>query len=80
MFGIGKLIETIVVIAMVWFGFKYIQRIGEMNDRRRQRAGQGQRASAATPPGIEDMICCRECGTWQSSRDAKACGRRGYPY
>jgi uncharacterized protein len=85
MFALGKILETILIVVAVWYGFKYVQRVGETNDRRRRGPASGPMPGGATGApapmaGVEDMIRCRECGTWQTGRDAKSCGRRGCPY
>ena len=93
MFGLSlsKLIVLAVIIAAVWYGYKWLNRVSEMrkdeaeSDRldQKRRAAEADRASAAPVPsrgGAEDMESCRACGTYVSASSARACGRRECPY
>jgi len=64
---VAKFLVTILLICVVWFGFRYAQRLGEI----RRRPGK--------PPavGVQDLVECPVCRTW---RTPKACGRADCPY
>ncbi len=78
----GKFIVTVAVVAAIWFGFQYLQRLAELQERRRAR-----RMARATPPppgsvsaSVRDLVNCPVCGTWQTGGAARACGRKDCPY
>ncbi len=78
-----KLLLTIAVIAIIWFGFKYLARVAEIRSRGGSRpAPVRPRPEAAKPLGedVQDMVRCRVCDTWQPGRTAKSCGRGNCPY
>lgn len=78
-FSLQKLLFTILVIAIVWYGFKMIARIqerrseGDAASRRRRRSG-GAAAEA------EEMVACALCGTFVPARNARSCGRDDCPW
>jgi uncharacterized protein len=77
MFGgpLGKLLILVAVIAAVWYGYKYVNRIGQIRAEQRRRTpapGKGARE-------IEDMQKCRVCGAYVTAR-AGNCGRADCPY
>ncbi len=75
----GKFLLTVAVIAIVWFGFKYLARLAELKHR---DAAPAPKMRADRAPGIEaeTMVECRVCGTWQPAGAAKPCGRADCPY
>ena len=77
----AKLLLTVAVIAIIWFGFKYLTRMAEI--RRRGNPPPSPRGPEPAKPsveGVEDMVRCRVCDTWQPARTAKSCGRADCPY
>ena len=77
MFGgpFGKLLVIAVVIAVVWYGYKYINRVNAIREELRRRAPKpGGRALEA-----EDMTKCRVCGAYVTAQ-ARNCGRADCPY
>ncbi len=72
-----KLLVLAVVIALVWYGFKWAGRIS------RQRGGgeipRDDTAKAALEDA-EDMAKCEVCGTFVPARGARDCGRDNCPY
>jgi hypothetical protein len=77
MFGgpLGKLLVIIAVIAAVWYGYKYVNRVNEIRETQRRRAPRpGTRALEA-----EDMTKCRVCGAYVTQH-ARNCGRADCPY
>ncbi len=70
-FSIGKLIVLAAVIAVVWYGFKWMGR---------PRTGGGGRVADDPPPSIEEMDKCDLCGTFVPAEGAQDCGRDGCPY
>lgn len=78
MFGgpLGKLLVLIAVIAAVWYGYKYVERINELRGKQRRRAPKQPKARALE---AEDMAKCRVCGTYVAA-NAGGCGKPGCPY
>lgn len=81
-FSLQKLIVLIVVVAAVWYGFKFITRL---QDARRTdaelRDSAARRPKAATgPTEAEDMVQCPVCQAYIQARGATDCGRADCPY
>jgi uncharacterized protein len=92
MFGIPsiqKLIVLAAVIALVWYGFKFI---GRLQDQRKAEGGLGARAArrpkrrsrtAAAEPAVqdaEDMVACPVCQAYVQARGVTRCDRSDCPY
>ena len=80
-FSIQKLIFTVAIVLIVWYGFKVI---GRLDKKRKAQIKVGRRRkkppSPAEDPETENMVACAVCGTFVSSRGTKSCGREGCPY
>jgi len=72
----GKILLLVLVVAIVWFGFRHLTRVTEMVIRRGGFHPGSPRDSAPS----ETMSECRVCGVWQPSRTASPCGRADCPY
>ena len=85
-FGIAKLLFTLAVIAMIWYGSKWWVRIRERAKLQQQRRaavdhepearGSRSRRTAA----VEDTILCASCGAYVPLREPRSCGRADCPY
>jgi hypothetical protein len=82
MFGLslGKFLVLAILIAVVWYGFKYARQIDAMRRaleremaRRREAASPGARSLPA-----EDLVKCAACGAYVPAQ-AAACGRTDCP-
>ena len=68
-----KYLLLILVIAGVWYGFRYVNK---------KKAA----APPVTPPPAqpqvkaEDMTACRVCGAYVAEATVKSCGRNDCPY
>ncbi len=88
-FSLQKLLVLVAVIALVWYGFKFI---GRVQDQRRADGGLGARAprrakrrgaAPATEPraqDVEDMVACPVCQAYVQARGATRCDRSDCPY
>ena len=80
-FSVGKLIVLGVIIAVVWYGWKYVQRVEAV---RRALKAEIERRRAGAPPAqnrpAEDLVKCSACGIYVPSRGAHACGRADCPW
>ncbi len=92
MFGIPSLQKLLVlaaVIALVWYGFKFV---GRLQDQRRAEGGLGARAprrpkrrgrASVAEPGMqdaEDMVACPVCQAYVQARGTTRCDRSDCPY
>lgn len=86
---VTKILLTVVVVALIWFGFKYAARIVEMREMREKREARerGRAVPGAGPSvrdevqaaGVKDLVKCPVCTTFRAA-DAGSCGRRDCPY
>ncbi len=90
-FSLTKLIFTVLVIVVIWKGFKFFGRLQDVkirtrkaeNLKRRAAAQAGNKAGvkAAKPPDkTADMTECPVCATFVVASGAEACGREDCPY
>ncbi|HLJ64435.1 MAG TPA: hypothetical protein VKT70_10035 [Stellaceae bacterium] len=76
----GKLLLLAILVAILWYGYKYLHRIDEVRRllrqemTRRQREAGTKRASLAA----EDLILCLRCGAYVSPK-SDPCGRPACP-
>ncbi len=76
-FSLTKLLVLAIIIALVWYGFKWAGRISA------QRGGggiPGDDAGKAALEDAEDMAKCEACGTFVPAEGARDCGRDSCPY
>jgi len=79
--SLGKLLFTIVVVAAVFFGWKWLSRVQAVRGGAPRRVREkAERPSA--PPAVEavDMVACPVCGDYVPAKGARSCGRSGCPY
>jgi uncharacterized protein len=87
-FSLQKLLVLAAVIALVWYGFKFV---GRLQDQRKADGGLGARAprrpkrrgTPATEPraqDAEDMVACPVCQAYVQARGATRCDRSDCPY
>ncbi len=93
-FSFTKIIVLVAVVAAVWYGFKYIERLQRIDkgDRRPTERSIGERLRKAArsksgphqgsgdPDVIEDTEKCRKCGVYISVDANSNCGKPGCPY
>ncbi|MBC7951128.1 MAG: hypothetical protein H7Z12_04800 [Rhodospirillaceae bacterium] len=78
----AKILLTIVAVAIVWFGFKYLQRVTELRERRDARAPAGDKPRfepVADGESVQDLEKCSICNTFRSPK-LGPCGRVNCPY
>ncbi len=87
-FSLYKLLVLAAVIALVWYGFKFV---GRLQDQRKADGGLGARAARpkrrggapATEPrarDAEDMVACPVCQAYVQAHGATRCDRSDCPY
>lgn len=84
-FSLPKLLFTVVVIALVIYGFKWIGRLQRDRDAAlaKRRNAKTEDKSGGTPAAadeVEDMIKCRTCGAYVPASGAVSCGREDCPF
>lgn len=82
----GKLLLTVAVVALIWFGFKFAQRLLDDKRRREERAARAPISGTKprfepNPDGdsVQDLVKCPACQTYRSAR-LGSCGRSDCPY
>ncbi|MCP5372523.1 MAG: hypothetical protein H6907_12405 [Hyphomicrobiales bacterium] len=93
MFGLSltKILFTIIAVAAIWYGFKWLNRVQDNRDARprgrvngggrpKARGGPSRAAPEAADPDVEDMVACPTCGDFVTARGARSCGRDNCPY
>jgi len=80
--SLGKLLFMAIVIATVWYGFKYAGRVETIRRSLREEVARRQAGSAARPPArnIEDLVKCVQCGAFVSATSAGNCGKPHCPW
>lgn len=89
MFGIsfGKLIVLVAVIAAVWYGFKYIGRLQDIEKGERKplqrtmserlRRSSRKKSGSSDTDIVEETIQCPKCGTYIAVGAEHDCCRSG---
>jgi uncharacterized protein len=85
-FSFTKLLILAILILIVWYGFKYAARIeavkqtlrAEALRRRQGAAGDGGMRPTARP--VEDLVKCRQCGSFVAAQGAANCGKPQCPW
>lgn len=84
MFGIsfGKVLLLVAVVAIIWFGYRWLQRWDKerRESERREAAQLGQSAARPATGQAEEMSACRVCGTYVAASAARSCGRPNCPF
>ena len=81
-FSLPKLIFTVLVVVVVFYGFKAISQLQERREKQvaDRASARGTDAAAKRSAGVEDMVACATCGTFVPTRSARSCGRGDCPY
>lgn len=82
-FSITKILFTVAVIAVIWYGFKWVGRMQVQRARAQDGRAPSARAkdsSDAPKDAIEDMVACATCGDFVAAQGARSCGRDNCPY
>jgi uncharacterized protein len=80
-FGLMKLLFTVLVVAAVWYGFRYFS--GKQNRVGGSGGGNdGNVGGGGSSPKVdaEDLSACPVCGTFVRPATATNCGRGDCPY
>lgn len=78
----AKFLLTVAVVALIWFGFKYLQRVQELRSRAATRKPDGEKPRfqpVDNGESVQDLVKCPRCSTYRSSK-LGSCGQQGCPY
>jgi uncharacterized protein len=80
--SLGKLILLAIIIAVVWYGFKYMERVETLRRTQRREADRQRKSAPPGPRGIEaeDLVKCARCGAYVAAGSATHCGRPDCPW
>ncbi len=80
MFGLSpsKILFTVLVIAVVWYGFKWLGQLQKRNGGKSAKDPDQVNRDAA--PATEDLVACSLCGDYVSATRASNCGRADCPH
>ena len=82
MLSFPKLIVLVAVIAVIWFGFRWLERVERARRRAAERAQARLGRDRLGPIGgaeTQEMKACPVCGTYVAAT-ARACGRPKCPF
>jgi hypothetical protein len=76
---IGKLILLALVVAAVWYGWKYLGRLTQIREEVRKRAPRPEGGPAPSLKA-EETTKCQVCGAYVAAGAAGSCGRVDCPF
>jgi uncharacterized protein len=82
-FSLTKLIFTAAVIALIWYGFKWVGRVQanrQAEARARLREGDASPVGTGAEDTAHDMVKCAVCGDFVFPEATEGCDRPGCPY
>ena len=87
-FSFSKVLFTVVVAAIVWYGWKWMNRMqarrqGELDESGRRPVRGGRRSQpkrSARRMETEDLVQCKVCASYVPVRGGGACDRAGCPF
>ncbi|WP_158043718.1 PP0621 family protein [Skermanella pratensis] len=76
-----KLLTLVLLIAIVWFGFKFVARSQAIAKAKREMAARREAGlPRPRPHDAQEMVRCASCGVYVPAAKADACGRPDCPY
>ncbi|MEC8134532.1 MAG: hypothetical protein VX107_00050 [Pseudomonadota bacterium] len=75
MFGFGKILVLAVIIAVVWYGFKFVGRLQAKRQEELKNAGREGNSKDAG-----DMVKCPQCAAFVVAGGAAKCSKSECPY
>ena len=75
MFGFGKILVLAVIIAVVWYGFKFVGRLQAKRQEELKNAGREGNSKDAG-----DMVKCQQCAAFVVAGGAAKCSQSECPY
>ncbi|MBR9970291.1 hypothetical protein [Magnetospirillum sulfuroxidans] len=77
----AKFLLTVAMIALIWFGFRFAQRLTQQKQRpvTRERGDKPRFTPDEDGESVRDLIKCPRCDTWRG-QSLGSCGRGDCPY
>jgi hypothetical protein len=80
-FSLPKLLLFALLVAIVWFGVRYVNRVEEIRRAVREELKRRQPPRRqAQSIEAEDLVKCGQCGAYVAARSASSCGRPDCPW
>jgi hypothetical protein len=79
-FSMPKFLLFALVIAIVWFGFRYVSRVDAIRRQLREEMKRRQRPQGPVRIEAEDLVKCAQCGAYVAARSGASCGRTDCPW
>ena len=73
-FSLTKLLVLAALIAAVWYGFRWVQRLQQV-----QQAAEKDKVERGADPSSEDLVACSRCGVFVPARGGRSCDRADCP-
>ncbi len=82
---VPKLLLLALVLLLVWYGVRFVTRVGQVHQALRRAAEQAAmnaqgRAQPLQAIATEDLVKCGVCGAFVPAKSTASCGRAGCPY
>lgn len=78
--SVGKLLLLLLLVAIVWFGFRYVSRVDAIRRALREELQRRQRPQQRESIKAEDLVKCAQCGAYVAARTATSCDRAQCPW
>ena len=78
--SLSKLLVLAIIIAIVWYGFKYMQRVEAIRRSVREEIARRQASARPAARSVEDLVKCSKCGAFVAANGATNCGKAGCPW
>jgi hypothetical protein len=81
-FSLGKILLFAALIALFWYGLKYMGRVEAVRRSLRDEIRRRQASASRKSPVVEaeDLVKCGPCGAYVAARGAGNCGRSDCPW
>lgn len=74
-FSLQKLIVLAAVIAIAWYGFKWLSRYQQVQkDKKRETERLNRKRKPAAKPASQDLEACTRCGAFVPAGSTHDCG------
>ena len=73
-FSLTKLLVLAALIAAVWYGFRWVQRLQQV-----QQSAERDKVERGADPSSEDLVACSQCGVFVPARGGRSCDRADCP-
>lgn len=78
--SLGKFLLLVALIALVWYGFRYVNRVEAIRRALREELKRRHVPPKSTRIDAEDLVKCAQCASYVAARSAAACGRADCPW